>query len=72
MYTQRQLLNMNSSSQYSSLGGWIKNIDNLDDSKLYKLYATNDSSISSGRQYIAFPTDKNLTVNDYLKFNIAK
>ena len=71
MYTKNQLLQMNSDTKYNSVGGWIKNIENIDDKKLFKLYATNNSSLS-GRQYIALPSDKNLTTNDYLKYNIMK
>lgn len=72
MFTKRQLSNMNSNIKYSS-GGWIKNIDNnMDDNKLFKLYATNNASISSGREYIALPSDNILTTSDYLKYNILK
>jgi hypothetical protein len=72
MYTKNQLLQMNSSTKYSSVGGWIKNIENIDEKKAFTLYATNNASISNGRQYIALPSDKILTTNDYLKYNIMK
>lgn len=62
---------MNFDTNYSSVGGWIKNINNLDDTQLFKLYATNNSSVS-GREYIALPSDKILTTNDYFKYNIMK
>jgi hypothetical protein len=72
MFTKNQLLSMNSDKKYSSFG-WITNIDNVkDDNKLYKLYATNNASLSSGREHIALPSDKILTANDYLKLNIMK
>jgi len=72
MFTKRQLINMNYDKKYSSFG-WIKNIENNnDDNKSYKLYATNEASLSSGRKYIALPSDKILTANDYLKYNIMK
>ena len=72
MFTKRQLTDMNYDKKYSSFG-WIKNIENNnDDNKLFKLYATNKSSLSSGREYIALPSDKILTANDYLKYNIMK
>ena len=74
MFTKSQLLNMNYDKKYSS-SPWIKNADfsnshSLDDTKLYKLYATKNTSLSSGREYIAFPTNKNLTSADILKYNI--
>ena len=73
MFTKSQLLAMNSDKKYSSFGGWITNVENIkDDNKLYKLYATNNASLSSGRQHIALPSDKILTTNDYLKLNIMK
>lgn len=73
MFTKSQLLAMNSDKKYSSFGGWITNVENIkDDNKLYKLYATNNASLSSGREHIALPSDKILTANDYLKLNIMK
>lgn len=73
MFTKTELYNMNYDPKYSSTG-WIKNIDNknIDDKKLYKLYATNNSSISTGTEYIALPADQVLSTNDYLKYNISK
>lgn len=71
MFTKNKLLTMNYDSKYSS-SGWIKNINDINSDKLYKLYATKDSSLSSGRKYIALPSDKILTNNDYLKYNIIK
>lgn len=74
MFTKRELLNMNYNKKYSS-SGFIKNIENnncVDDNKSFKLYATNKASLSSGREYIALPSDKILTNSDYLKYNIMK
>jgi hypothetical protein len=72
MFTKSQLNNMNYDPKYSSTG-WITIIENQKDYyDLYKLYATNNSSISSGREYIALPADKVLSTNDYLKYNISK
>jgi hypothetical protein len=72
MFTKQKLISMNNNKQYSS-SGWIKNIeDNLDDKKLYNLYATKNVSLSSGREYIALPSDKILSDNDYIKYNIFK
>jgi hypothetical protein len=62
---------MNYDKNYSSCG-WIKNINDLDDNKIYKLYATKNATLSSGREFIALPSDKSLTANDYLKNNIIK
>ena len=72
MYTTRQLRSMNCDKKYSS-SKWIKNAeDNLDDNKIYKLYATRDASLSSGRLHIALPSDKVLTTQDYERYNIMK
>lgn len=71
MYTTSKLISMNYDRKYSS-GGWIKNINNLDDNKIYSLYATKDSSLGSGRKYIALPADKILNNDDYFKYNIMK
>jgi hypothetical protein len=71
MFTKTQLFDMNYDKKYSSFG-WIKNIEKTcDDNKLFKLYATNKSSLS-GREYIALPSDKILTASDYLKYDIMK
>jgi hypothetical protein len=71
MFTKSQLNSMNYNRQYSS-GRWINTDNSLDDNKLYKLYATGNATISSGREYIALPSDKILTENDYVKYNIQK
>jgi hypothetical protein len=71
MFSKGQLLNMNNDKKYSS-SGWIKNINDIDDKKLFNLYATKNASLSSGRQYIALPSNMILTANDYLKYNIIK
>ena len=71
MFTKSKLLTMNYDKNYSSVG-WIKNINDIDDSKIYNLYATKNASLSSGREYIALPSIKSLTANDYLKYNIIK
>jgi hypothetical protein len=77
MFTKSQLNNMNYDMRFSS-SPWIKIIEikNIDtykeDNYLYKLYPTNNHSISSGREYIAIPVDKILSSNDFLKYNIDK
>ena len=72
MFTKSQLLRMNNDRSYAS-SHWIKNIDNKsDDKELFKIYATNNASISTGREYISFPAKKVLTPEDYIKYNIMK
>ena len=71
MFTKCQLLNMNCDKKYSSVK-WIKNVENIDDSKLYILYATKNASFASGREFIPLPHDKILTNDDYVKYNIMK
>ena len=67
MYSQSQLLSMNQDTKYAS-SSWIKNVNNLDSSKSYTLYATNNASVSTGRQYIALPTNHKLTNSDYITY----
>jgi hypothetical protein len=77
MFTKSQLNNMNYDMRFSS-SHWIKIIENKntdtykEDSDLYKLYPTNKYSISTGREYIAFPADKILSSTDFLKYDINK
>jgi hypothetical protein len=71
MFTKSKLINMNNDIKYSSFS-WINNINNLNDNKMYNLYATTEVSLSSGRKYVALPSDKKLTVQDYLNYKIMK
>ena len=75
MFTKSQLNNMNYDMRFSS-SPWITIIvdknTNKENDNLYKLYPTNNSSISTGREYIALPFDKILSSNDYIKYNIYK
>jgi len=77
MFTKSQLNNMNYDMRFSS-SPWItiiegKNTDTYkEDSDLYKLYPTNNFSISTGREYIALPADKILSSTDFLNYNINK
>lgn len=59
MFTKTQLQNMNADRKYSSFG-WIKNINTLDDKKMYTLSSTGNATISNGREYeaIAVITNK--------------
>ena len=38
----------------------------------FKLYATGDYTLNSGRIYIALPTNKILTYSDKIKYNIIE
>jgi len=71
MYSKSQILNMDRDHKYAS-SSWIKNKEMLDEKPLYKLYATNKASISSGREYIALPANMILTNAEYLKYDIMK
>ena len=70
MFTKSKLFNMNNDNRYSSFG-WITNMNDLNDTKLYTLYATTNNSLC-GREYIALPSDKILTDDDYLRYKISK
>ena len=77
MFTKSQLNNMNYDMRFSS-SPWIKIIENKnmnmnkDDYDLYKLYPTNNYSVSTGREYIAVPIDKTFSSTELLKYNIDK
>ena len=75
MFTKSQLNNMNYDMRFSS-SPWIKIIENKntnnDDYDLYKLYPTNNYSVSTGREYIAVPIDKTFSSVELLKYNIDK
>jgi|LakMenE18May11ns_1017448.scaffolds.fasta_scaffold9782861_2 hypothetical protein len=75
MFTKSQLNNMNYDMRFSS-SPWIKIIENKntnkDDYDLYKLYPTNNYSVSTGREYIAVPIDKTFSSAELLKYNIDK
>ena len=75
MFTKSQLKNMNYDMRFSS-SPWITIIENknTDNSNydLYKLYPTNNNSISTGREYVALPADKILSFSDCSKYNISK
>jgi hypothetical protein len=74
MFSLQQLNSMNYNKNYSS-SSWIKNINEINNNQNnnpFKLYATNNCTISSGREYIALPANKKLTENDYIKYNILK
>jgi hypothetical protein len=69
-YSKSKLENMNYDRKYGS--NWITNVNKIDDNQRYKLYATNDATISSGRKYVALPANKILSEGDYQKYNLMK
>lgn len=71
MFSKIQILNMDCDYKYAS-SSWINNAKSLDNNLSYKIYATNKASISSGREYIALPSNMILTSADYLKYNLMK
>jgi hypothetical protein len=70
MFTSSKLRTMNYDKQYSSYP-WINLEHAKDENTTYKKYATNIATLS-GRQYIALPSNLNLTTHDYSKYNIMK
>ena len=69
-FSKSKLERMNIDPKYGS--NWIQNLNNLNDNQAVKLYATGQSSISTGRVYIALPANMKLTDQDILKYNIMK
>ncbi len=71
-YSKSQLYDMNLNYKYGP--GWIKINQNANDNTHikdnYKLYATGDSNISSGRIYIALPASEVITEEVKRKYNI--
>ena len=66
-HTKARLLEMNSDR---TLGfNWIKNIDNIKDDELAKIYPTGDAGWF-GRIYIVFPANKVLTSEEITRYNI--
>ena len=58
--------------QYMNIkyNGWIRMGEKEQSQKDYLLYATGDSTISSGRIYVALPKNKVLSYEDKIKYNI--
>lgn len=70
MFTKSKLISMNCDRQFASIP-WI-NLENAKDENVsYKIYATNNATLS-GREYIALPATKIISSNDYSKYNIMK
>jgi len=70
IFSKSTLERMNYDRSYGN--NWIQNLNNIYSNKDVKIYATGNSSISSGRIYIALPADKILSREDYIKYNIMK
>ena len=69
-FSKSTLERMNYDRSYGN--NWIQNLNNIDSNKDVKIYATGNSTISTGRIYIALPADKVLSREDYIKYNIMK
>jgi hypothetical protein len=67
-FTKNTLLRMNSDSRYGY--GWIKNLERMGDHEEIKIYPTGESTLATGRVYIAFPAKQALTQRDILQYNI--
>jgi hypothetical protein len=71
MFTKSKLRSMNIDRNFAS-NPWINLEHAKDENTTYKIYATNNVTLSGGREYIAFPANKNLSLDDYSKYNIMK
>lgn len=49
--------------------GYIKNCDELEDNKLYELYATGDADLD-GRKWVAIEINKNIDCSVKTKYNL--
>ena len=71
-FSKSTLNHMNFNSKYGI--NWIT-FDQHDKNNMnneFKLYATGDYALNSGRIYIALPTNKILTYSDKIKYNIIE
>ena len=55
--------------QSYKFNGYIKNCDELEDDKLYELYATGDSDLD-GRKWVAIEVSKNIDCSVKTKYNL--
>ena len=67
-FTKSKLEKINSDPKYGF--NWIKNIHNLSNEGEFKIYATKHATISSGREYMAFPANQILSKEDKEKNNL--
>ena len=72
LFSKSQLDYMNYDKKYGC--NWIKYDDNIKTNYKteFKLFATGDYTMSSGRIYIALPADKTLSAADKIKYNIIE
>jgi hypothetical protein len=72
MFTTNKLRSMNCDRNFASKP-WINLEHAKDENTTYKIYATNNATLS-GREYIALPSNLNLTNNSegIKKYNIMK
>ena len=64
------LSKMNCQTDKYGSSGWITNGNKLNEKTEYKLYATNESSIAGGREYIALPSNTKITWKIKEQYNI--
>ena len=50
--------------------GWITNVNTVKQDNKYKLYATNNSTIANGREYIALPINTKITWQVKEQYNL--
>jgi hypothetical protein len=67
-YTKAQLIELNNDSKYGYTD-WIKNIDKINNNELVNIYPTGEI-LSSGRIYIALPSNIVLTSELKKKYNL--
>ena len=66
-YTKAQVIELNNDSKYGT--DWIKNIDKINNNELVNIHPTGDI-LSSGRIYIALPSNIVLTSDIKKKYNL--
>ena len=66
-YTKAQVIELNNDSTYGF--NWIKNIDKINNNEMVNIHATGEI-LSSGRIYIALPSNIVLTSDIKKKYNL--
>lgn len=66
-YTKAQVIELNNDSKYGF--NWIKNIDKINNNELVNIHPTGEI-LSSGRIYIALPSNIVLTSELKKKYNL--
>ncbi len=67
-YTKAQVIELNNDSKYGYTD-WIKNIDKINNNEMVNIHATGEI-LSSGRIYIALPSNIVLTSDIKKKYNL--